>query len=247
MAPTGLESLLARYKVNLGNNRIQTLSRRDPLEIQALTPDDSPNPIAKAFSPSDERRTLFLFRNVRTVDPIGEGPGGGAVVEQLMIAPFQSAVWAEKDFDTDPVSKQERILTQLGENREAALKELSRKDLCFAVAVSDSSGGGAPRDMAHAGVTKDTPRMVVFGTASWISDDSLVGAQNAVRTDLFNSCVSWLREKASIGQEIPPKKRKEYDLGVTQEQTDRLKWLPLGLLMLGIIGMGTGVWVVRRR
>jgi hypothetical protein len=246
MAPTGLESLLARYKVQLGNDRIQTLSQRDPLSIVAVTPGNSANGIAKAFSPEEGQRTIFTFRNVRTVEPMAEGPGGGQAVDRLMIAPAQLYIWAETDFDVDPVSKAEKLREQLDQDTAAALKQLSRKDLCFAVAVSESSGG-APRDMAHASLTKDTPRMVVFGTAGWITDDALAGVKNASRMDLFNSCISWVREKASIGQEIPAKKRKEYDLNIPQDQTDRLKWLPLALLMLGIIGLGTGVWVVRRR
>jgi hypothetical protein len=247
MAPTGLESLLARYKVILGNDRIQTLSRRDPLEIVAWTPAESSNSIAKAFSPTDDQRTIFYFRNVRTVEPMGEGPGGGPAVDRLMVAPQRSGVWVEKDFDADPVAKQQRVLTMLDENPAAGMKEISSKDVSLAVTVSDSAGGGAPRDMAHAGLNKDTPRMVVFGTANWIGEDALTGVRGAVRMDLFNSCISWLREKASIGQVIEAKKRKEYNLNIPEQNVDRLKWLPLGLMMLGIVGMGTGVWVVRRR
>jgi hypothetical protein len=247
IAPTGVESLLARYKVQLGMNRIESLRSADPTVITALAPPNSPNSIAKAFSPSEDQITIFDFRNVRTVEPAGEGPGGGPSVDQLMIAPAALGVWAETNFDVDPLSKQERLRTLAQEDRAAAFKELSKKNLCLAVAVSESSGGGAPRDMAHAGLTKDTPRMVVFGSAGWISEESLVGGRGVSRMDLFNSCISWLREKASIGQVIPAKKRKEYDLNIPPQDTDRLKWLPLSLMLLGIVGLGTGVWVVRRR
>jgi len=105
-----------------------------------------------------------------------------------------------------------------------------------------------PRDRAHAGVVKDTPRMVVFGTANWVSDEGLNGNQANLRADLFSSCISWLREKASVGITIPPKTRKEYVLNVkTPEAISRMHFLPLGLMVLAVIGLGTGVWVVRRR
>ena len=89
--------------------------------------------------------------------------------------------------------------------------------------------------------------MVVFGAADWINDESLNNrGRLSTRMDLFNSCVSWLREKSSIGKVIPDKKKKEYELNIPPQEVWRLKWLPLALLMLGIVGMGTGVWVVRR-
>jgi hypothetical protein len=246
MSPTGLEPLLARFNVKVGNDRIETISRPDPLEIIAWTPVESANSVAKAFSPSEDQRTVFIFRNVRTVEPGAAPPpgGSGAAVDKLMVAPVQVACWVETDFDRDPVSLAERLRDADG--AELRAKMLSRKDLCLAVAVSDSAGA-APRDAAHAGMLKDTPRMVVFGNAGWITEESLAGGRGTLRMDLFNSCISWLREKSSIGQVIPPKKRKEYELGIPPQEANKLKYLPLALMMLGIIGLGTGVWVVRRR
>ena len=58
---------------------------------------------------------------------------------------------------------------------------------------------GMPRDAAHMGQTKETPRLVVFGTAGWLNDESLAGERGIERMDLFNNCVSWLRERSTIG------------------------------------------------
>jgi hypothetical protein len=242
MAPTGLEGLLAEHNVKLGNDRILTVSRRDPLDVVAVTNPKSPNPVAKAFNPDRGQQTVFLFHNCRTVEPLADKPGGGFAAEQLMMVPKQYGFWAETNLNRDPVRRAEAVR----DNEELQDKLFGGKPLCIAVAVSESAGGGAPRDMAHAGLIKETPRMVVFGAAEWIGDDALAGG-GATRLDLFNSLISWVREKSSIGKKIEPKKRKEYELGIAPQDAGRLVWLPLGLMLLGVIGVGTGVWVVRRK
>jgi hypothetical protein len=67
--------------------------------------------------------------------------------------------------------------------------------------------------------------------------------------DLFRSCVSWLRGSPDIGKGNPDeqKRRKEYQLNVAPDNINRLKYLPLLLMILAVIALGTGVWVVRRR
>lgn len=239
---TGLEALLAEHGVQLGANRVLTLSNPNPLEVLCWTTSNSSNPIAKAFHPSPETRTVFMLSNVRTVEPLPES--GGKAVDRILEAPPNYGVWAEKNVGAEP----DVLAEALHEDRERALKTLSRTPLSVGVAVSDSGAApGAPRDAAHAGLLKDTPKLVVFGSANWIGDEALAGARGALRVDLFNSSVSWLREQSAIGKTIEGKKRKEYDLNVPQQDAGRLTYLPLGLLVLSVIGLGTGVWVVRRR
>src|SRR3954447_16847609 len=97
------------------------------------------------------------------------------------------------------------------------------------------------RDPAHArDVPEDMPRLVVLGTASWISDDSLEGRGGATRVALFNACVSWLRGKAPTTRtDVPDKTRQEYELNIPPDNTTRLKWLPLGLMVMIVIALGT--------
>jgi hypothetical protein len=104
-----------------------------------------------------------------------------------------------------------------------------------------------PRDAAHAGMLKETPRMVVFGSSEWVTDATIGGRFGDVYADLFESCLNWMREKSAIGLKIPPKERPSYTLNVPEAGMMRLLFLPLGLILLGIIGLGCGVWVVRRR
>jgi hypothetical protein len=46
---------------------------------------------------------------------------------------------------------------------------------------------------------------------------------------------------------VAPKTRKDYDSGLPKTEARRLQWMPLGLMLLAVVGMGLGVWVVRRR
>jgi hypothetical protein len=89
--------------------------------------------------------------------------------------------------------------------------------------------------------------VVVFGSAGWVTDDALMGNEAILRVNLFSSCVSWLRGKASLGQSREGKKRTPYRLNLAATETTRLRFLPLSLLMLSVVGLGMGVWVVRRR
>ena len=59
--------------------------------------------------------------------------------------------------------------------------------------------------------------------------------------------MNWLRGRPDIGtQPIEAKTRSEYRLP-DKAYTTRLLLLPVGLILLSVVFLGTGVWVVRRR
>src|SRR5262249_16958751 len=99
----------------------------------------------------------------------------------------------------------------------------------------------------HAAMTQSgegTPRVVAVGDSTFVSN-VLVGKERRGYYDLFLSIVSWLRERPTdVG--IEPKKQDIYepDPGAS---LNRMVYLPTGLMLVGIIGLGTGVWVVRRK
>ncbi len=89
------------------------------------------------------------------------------------------------------------------------------------------------------------PRLLVFGDASFASNvfASDRGGQSTV--DVLTSGIDWLRERPnSVG--IEPKKRDFYSISPTASLS-KLILLPGLLAAIVIIGLGTGVWVVRRR
>lgn len=244
LAPSGLEALLAEYNVQVGNDRILTVGRAPtPLDVNAIPDPQSANPVAKAFAPSPDTFMLFRFNNVRSVEP-AESKGASRNADRLMIAPARFGIVLEKRFDVDPVD----TVSALRADEDRLEKALVDKPISIAVGVTEGAAPpGMPRDKDHSGQFRETPRMIVFGSANWLTDDSMQGSQGPLRVDLFQSCLSWLREKSSIGKKIDPKKRKEYEPNLAVQDASRALFLPLGLLLLGVIGLGTGVWVVRRR
>ena len=88
--------------------------------------------------------------------------------------------------------------------------------------------------------------MVVFGDASWISNRLLQQA-TPNNFNLFASSLSWLVERADIGTRIPPTQHDLYQLKAPPNSGMRLLLLPGLLMMLGVLALGVGVWVVRRR
>ena len=78
------------------------------------------------------------------------------------------------------------------------------------------------------------------------SNAGMTDARFARQYDLFQSIVGWLREKpASIG--IEAKKQDVYELNTANISFNRMIYLPALLMLVGVIGLGTGVWVTRRR
>ena len=41
--------------------------------------------------------------------------------------------------------------------------------------------------------------------------------------------------------------KRTYEFGVSKDNATLLTWLPPALMLMGVLGIGCGVWVVRRR
>jgi hypothetical protein len=113
--------------------------------------------------------------------------------------------------------------------------------------VSESKNA-APPIPGHEGLRGESqPRLVVFGDATWVSNQAIAGRNGRDNYDLFASCVNWLRERPDVGaQPIPDKTREEYKLPPDASLV-RLVITPILMLLMTVICLGTGVWIVRRR
>ena len=93
---------------------------------------------------------------------------------------------------------------------------------------------------------KQEAQALVFGDATWVSNRRM---GEGGLFDLFTASVAWLRDKPNVAEVTEAKERKAYV--VKPEEPGQFWaqafWIPMGLLTVGIIGLGTGVWVVRRR
>jgi hypothetical protein len=244
---TGLEGLLAEYNVKVGNDRILCLREaaegHDPLMLPGVvTNRRSANPIARAFAPENARSTPFLFYDARTVAAGSANPGmpARANAEELMLVPANLLIWAETDLKASPTA----LARDLLKNQDLLEKKLSRVSLPVAVAVTE--GGPTMMPPGHPNVGSESePRLIVVGDASWITN-RILNARSPYHLDLFTSCVSWLRGKTtSVGTSATGVDRQSFHLKT--ESSWRLVLLPIGLMVVAVLVLGSGVWVVRRR
>jgi hypothetical protein len=242
MVHTGLEELLLKdFGVQVDNNRVVCLgSRRDPTDVPVGATE---HPIVSRF---EEGR--FLLHDVRTVHQAERNPAGpppAATVEPILLADQQFGIWKETNLNVDVAAEVQSLLKP--DRRQELFKKLSHEDLPVAVAVSELGGpSGDPNDPHAFMHRQQQPRLVVFGDATWVANRRM-GEGGYI--DLFTSSLGWLRDRPVLGATSESKERKAYllqpkDLGQFVAQ---VFWIPMALLTVGIIGLGTGVWVVRRR
>jgi hypothetical protein len=247
MVRTGLEALVAEHGVRVGDNELLDPSnRREPLALTALTNGRGKNPVARAFANETEGATPFIIYKARTVEPSKANPPGAPAAETaetlLMTYPIHR-ILVETDLDASPRALIEELLRS---GPEKINEKLSRAPLSLAVTVSEGKTA-APPIPGHDFMAKEgQPRMVVFGDATWISN-SLLQQGAPFHFNLFTSCLSWLVERSDIGTRVPATQHDVYRLKAPPGSSLRLLLLPGFLMMLGVLALGVGVWVVRRR
>lgn len=256
---TGLEGLLAEYNVKVRDDHVVSILQRfirlnpfqDPESLLVKGDPLSGNPVGRAFALVANDPTLFWFFDTRSVTSLNEGNPTGQmspfqVRRMLMVSPeFQ--IWSETNFGKNLNLEVDSLLL----NPEERKARVSNEPIGVAVAVSEPRQQQQQPINPHRAPGEDAePRLVVFGDASWVSNMSMAERArgpnfSAEHYDLFTSCVSWLRERPTVGLKAKP--RTEYTLKAAPENHMRMMVLPGFLMVIGIIGVGLGVWVVRRR
>lgn len=248
MPETGLEPLLAGFKVDLGKDRI--LMRpvqigqavlRDPeivLATVAAAALNSKNPIAINFDGYN-----LIFDQSRVVRPSATPPmpgqGDPSIRAETLIETRPGLpVWAESDLKASP----RQLVESFAKDPNLFRDKRSPEPLPIAVVVSESAPAAMPGGLG--GPSK--PRMAVFGSANFITNSRMDETRSdSAYFDLFAGTLEWLRERPSnVG--IEPRTYKNYMLD-PGTSLFRLVFLPSLLAFVCIIGLGVGVWVVRRR
>jgi hypothetical protein len=238
MVRTGLEEMMKKYNVVVGDDRVMKYDnnlRLDPVQVVATFPQ------GKGLSGELTRMIRgLLIVDTRTVYP-AEKPTGPYRTESLLEVPG-SQVWAEKDLSTDP----RRLLTRLTDRENA--KELAqrltatRRPVTIAVTVAEVPVGG-PHAMMEG---ESVPQMIVYGDATWLSN-AFWGEQGMAQVlgIVLQRNLGWLKQRPVI---LTPKTNKSDTFMLPPNVSfGRTVLLPGVLMMAGIIGLGAGVWVVRRR
>jgi hypothetical protein len=242
MVHSGLEPLLGKFGVQVGDDRVLTLQNpKLPTLIQVQTSRKSANPVAKAFGPPN--REVFNFEGMRTVKPL---PGGAVSAEELLVT-ASNPVWVQTDLTQKP------SVAAAAKEKDANAR-FSDEPICVAVAASETGPApGMPNDPIHSRAGGDAhPRLVVVGNADWISNQGLIGARDGkMKYNLFTSCLSWLRGEPDVGASSvnldEDKVRPRFMLSLSPDVSYNMWLLPLGHMILAVIAAGGGVWLVRRR
>lgn len=243
MVPTGLEPLMAEYGVKVNNDRVMCGVRRDPLSLTTIPNPRSGNVIARSFISRGAVTALFPFYDARTVTSAST-PGAPSrnTVEDLIFVLPQTLPWAETNLQADPSA----LVDELRRDQQKLLNKVSERPLSLAVTVVEGKSPTPPIPGHEFMANEGEPRMVVFGDASWITNNLLLQA-TPDNFALFSSSLSWLAGRHDIGERIPTSTRNVYRPKVAPGEELRLIFLPGVLMMMGVFVLGFGVWVVRRR
>jgi hypothetical protein len=246
MRHTGLEELLAEFDVKVGDEVVLHIpteaDRSRPQSVLVQTnPDEAVQnrvPLAGAF-----RGLMFQLQLPRPVQPAPGRPGSPYAVDTLLEVPYSPDRYLPL-LQSNLLQVGDAALLELIRTGQIE-KKISTKSVPVAVTVSEDESG-APADEVHARLRggKQRPALVAFGDYEWATNAYVEGSRGGFY-DLFASSLAWLRERpTSIG--IPPKKS---DVFTWKPDTNvsRMVWLPFFLSIFGIVGLGTGIWVIRRR
>jgi hypothetical protein len=231
---SGIETMLRKYGIESADEfalaaMLGTRKLVDPYKILALTPENSENALAKQFMDRGVN-----FRTVRVIRP-GGAPGGRYKAETV----FASIPWDPRLADKLPAvvagKKVSAMLDPLGYFDELEQNGQLTKDIRQALPVV-------------VGVSEeDRPRMVVFGDTEFISNYAMVTGDREDNYALFVSSLEWIGErKGLIGPQ--PKSTSDYKLQAPVAiDYSRIHLVPMWLMFLTIVCLGTGIWLVRRR
>jgi hypothetical protein len=230
MMRTGVEDLLAEFNVRVGQEYLYTLPTNASIDYRAPLVAFSSSAIKNPILQSIARVTPRMqFAYPREVSPQNKRSEFQATELLLTVG----ITWREAIKPADIASRLEQII--------------ANEKIQEQVGLSSS-----PRSVATTVTEGATPRVVAIGSAYVFSDRvaQQSRASNPVTFDLIGVSVDWLRERETslAAVNIEAKKYTEYKIPPPSSLNfSRLLWLPLGLGLLTVVGMGVGVWVVRRR
>lgn len=248
LVPNGqerLEEFLSSYGVTVGHDIILNPYpdvREDPTICIAAASRQADSGVPETFRQAVPYVPFFKVRSLR----IGGQTGNFAVapfLETFRLMPHQ---WAEERLQGSPREFIDKLREQHPDELEAKAKLPA---VNIAVTLRERSATPNPND-PHAFMkqSEGEPRMVVFGDASFVSNQNIEHRQlGPINFKLFTSMLAWLRGRTSLIAAVPPKTREDYHFNLTQAQYGTMMWLPGPLLLLAIGGCGLGVWYLRRR
>lgn len=223
---SGVEEFLKKYGVQATSDFAMRFMRplnEDPRIAYAMAPDTDPSSLAKQFA-----GPLIPFHSIRIVRPEAKAVKYKAGVLLEVVNTNRFVVWEESNVRAikDPVN----YLAELFSKGQIQ-KKIAEEPLPVALTVAEDGS---------------KPRMVVFGDTEFLGNFDITRSKYSdVYYSLFVGSLEWMAERPGAGG-LKPKETQTYALPAGVE-ANRLIVLPGWLMTLGILGLGTGIWLIRRR
>lgn len=237
--PTGLEPLLEEHNIQVEPRLLMTLDRQGIFKGATVIVNPElvqiDNRIASRFA--GRTYDLLYARPIELVSSDKRNPAYRA--EELLLTSPTSESWQlmedPREFDSEAFFKEMR---NPAKRREVLYPS---RLVSTAVLVSESAPPTGERTR-----TPDQPKLAVYGSSISLRDS--VASRRPTDTRFFEliaTTVNWLRARP----DDVPIEPKEYTFYTLDKSTSgvRLVFIPPFLMGLVIIGMGLGVWLVRRR
>ncbi|MBN9121820.1 MAG: Gldg family protein [Planctomycetes bacterium] len=252
----GIEPTLGAFGVQLSDRFLYAVpsERADPRDrdqgarvmLAVINPEavEARNPVALGFAnverlPLLDCRELSVVRapTYQTVTLLSSMPGRPTWTEPVY-SPSPLKTWIEFDEQLQRIVQSKMSPEQMQKQVDelVAQKQISRRSHDLAVFVSEGQGPA------------QTARLAVFGCGWFVSDDAAGRAQGQSTStwlELMGATLDWIRDRPPL----PPVGEKQYTSYMLKPGYDssRLIYVPLGLGLLTVLGLGAGVWVVRRK
>ena len=181
---------------------------------------------------------FLLFNNVRPVSLIQPPPH-----EKLMgfnLFSSKAPTYRDEKYISDSKAIFAQIMKEREENKDRLQKEiqLSRSDVPVATYIAEAVTEGNEQ--------KERPRLLVIGTDSFVVSDptlqKFIPLQDYIA--LLGKMLEVVREQPnSMG--IEPQALGTFSVPNSAEAAGLL-YLPVGIVLMGIVALGGGVWIARR-
>jgi hypothetical protein len=216
--PTGLEKLLERWGVAVGNNVVRDRENSWLESNDILVSRFSDHPITKPLM----QTTLYMVLP-RSIGKLQNGASSADAPQVVQLA------------RTGP---QGRVITDIGDRLET---RLSPTDFIGEVPVMAAvEKGTIPGVSADRGST----RILVVGDSVFLANGSI---DNVANHDFASHGINWLLARNELLLGLAPRPIKEYKLALTQSKLRAVSWILLAGMPGSVLLLGGVVWFRRRK
>ena len=180
-------------------------------------------------SPPSSRPRSLVLPTCRRLELVPAPPGGPGPAAELLFGSQPGPItWLE----ADPPANPGKLFEELLNDPEQQVRKKATQRRPWPVAAIASEGGAG--------------RLAVFGSGEAFADpDRRAARPSDAAADLVAVTVNWLRDRPAVAN-IAAKDYRTYTLDRKASDT-ALLWLPVGAVLFGILALGIGVWVFRRK